>query len=85
MASDFAPRMGTLQAAKSLHVFMLWGIFRAPLSFYDATPIGRILSRFSKDLDSLDSTLPELISDGIYCFFEVTNTTNNFHSFFLTN
>lgn len=69
-------------AAKSLHAFMLYAMFRAPLMFYEQTPIGRVLSRFSKDLDSLDTTLPELISDGIYCFFEVTNTTNNLHSYF---
>jgi ATP-binding cassette subfamily C (CFTR/MRP) protein 1 len=54
---------------------MLESIVRAPLLFFDTTPIGRLLSRFSKDIDILDVQLPELISDGVYCFFEVTKTT----------
>lgn len=77
MACDLAPRLGTLKAAVSLHALMLWAVCRAPLLFFDTTPIGRVLSRFSKDIDALDATLPELISDGIYCFFEVTNLSIN--------
>lgn len=73
MACDLAPRLGTLKAATMLHAIMLWAIARAPLLFFDKTPIGRVLNLFSKDVDALDVTLPELISDGIYCFFEVTN------------
>ncbi|CAH1707315.1 unnamed protein product [Chironomus riparius] len=72
--TDLAPRLGTLKASTLLHSVMLWAISRAPLIFYDVTPIGRLLSRFSKDVDVLDVTLPELISDGIYCLFEVMAT-----------
>lgn len=71
---DLAPRLGTLKASKLLHGIMLWAIVRAPLTFFDTTPIGRLLSRFSNDLHALDMKLPELISDGVYCFFEVTNS-----------
>lgn len=77
IACDLSPRLGTLKAAKFLHAFMLWAIFRAPLLFFDTTPVGRVLSRFSKDIDALDVALPELISDGIYCFFEVTKISFN--------
>ncbi len=43
--------IGTLNAAMKLHEKMLSGIMRSPMSFFDTTPLGRILNRFSKDID----------------------------------
>lgn len=63
--------MGCLLAAYKLHKSLLLGVLRAPLSFYDQTPVGRILSRFSKDIDVIDTGLPESINWLIYCFHEV--------------
>jgi ABC-type multidrug transport system fused ATPase/permease subunit len=43
-----------------LHAKLLRGVLRAPVNLYfDVTPIGRILNRFSKDLDHVDQPLPE--------------------------
>lgn len=72
IACDLAPRLGTLKASSVLHNVLLWAIARAPLVFFDQTPIGRILSRFASDMDATDNKIPEIVSDGIYCFFEVT-------------
>lgn len=71
IALDIFPRLGCVFAAIKLHYALLNGISHAPISFFDQTPSGRILSRFSKDIDVLDTTMPELISDLAYCFFEV--------------
>ena len=48
----------TLDAATKLHDTMLMRIIKAPMSFFDTTPTGRMLNRFSKDIDILDTTIP---------------------------
>ncbi|XP_052124000.1 multidrug resistance-associated protein 1 [Frankliniella occidentalis] len=72
--SDVAPRLGAWFAAKAMHDVMLHGVVRAPLSFHDVTPQGRILSRFSKDVDVMDNLLPQQIADTLWCMFEVLST-----------
>ncbi|KAG0164899.1 hypothetical protein DFQ28_008804 [Apophysomyces sp. BC1034] len=49
---------GTLGASRKLYAELLHRVFRAPLRFYDITPVGRILNRFSKDFETIDSTIP---------------------------
>ena len=48
----------TLNAATKLHKTMLVRILRSPMSFFDTTPLGRILNRFSKDIDIVDNQIP---------------------------
>ncbi|CAI9092351.1 OLC1v1027558C4 [Oldenlandia corymbosa var. corymbosa] len=47
-----------LQSSKSLFLQLLNSLFRAPMSFYDSTPLGRILSRVSADLSIVDLDVP---------------------------
>ena len=49
--------LSTLQGAKTLHNNMLKNILRSPLAFFDTTPQGRIINRFGKDVDVLDTTM----------------------------
>ncbi|KAI8576230.1 hypothetical protein K450DRAFT_302879 [Umbelopsis ramanniana AG] len=49
---------GSLRASKVLYVELLRRVFRAPLRFFDTTPVGRILNRFSKDFETIDSSIP---------------------------
>ncbi|XP_046556239.1 multidrug resistance-associated protein 1-like [Haliotis rubra] len=48
----------SVHASRIVHSKMLGHVLRAPMSFFDTTPIGRILNRFSQDIDTLDNELP---------------------------
>ncbi|KAL9237368.1 hypothetical protein vseg_011925 [Gypsophila vaccaria] len=43
-----------MKSSKSLFSELLNSLFRAPMSFYDSTPLGRILSRVTADLNIVD-------------------------------
>ncbi|PHT87427.1 ABC transporter C family member 10 [Capsicum annuum] len=47
-----------LQSSNSLFSELLNSLFHAPMSFYDSTPLGRILSRVSSDLSIVDLDIP---------------------------
>ncbi|KAI7989714.1 ABC transporter C family member 10 [Camellia lanceoleosa] len=64
-----------LNASKSIFSKLKTSLFRAPMSFYDSTPLGRILSRVSFDLSVVDlelafkfGTTIGLTSDVIFIF-----------------
>nr|XP_037272969.1 canalicular multispecific organic anion transporter 1-like [Rhipicephalus microplus] len=48
----------------SLHRAMLDGVLRSPVSFFDASPRGRVLNRFAGDLDFVDA---ESFVSGLQC------------------
>lgn len=74
--ADLMPYLGCWRAAKILHALLLENVLKAPLQFFEVTPLGRILSRFSKDVDIMDTSLPTQASDVIYCAFEVMSVFN---------
>uniref|UniRef100_A0A671TK26 ATP binding cassette subfamily C member 12 n=1 Tax=Sparus aurata TaxID=8175 RepID=A0A671TK26_SPAAU len=48
----------TLHAACKFHDTMFKNIINSPMSFFDTTPTGRILNRFAKDQEEVDTVLP---------------------------
>ncbi|XP_045495078.1 multidrug resistance-associated protein 1 isoform X3 [Colias croceus] len=72
--ADLMPYLACWRAAKVLHELLLRNILKAPLQTFEVTPLGRILSRFSKDVDVVDTSLPSQLSDVMYCTFEVLGT-----------
>lgn len=49
-------------ASRSLHARMLQNILFLPVSFFDVTPIGRIVNRFSQDVATVDEDLAQAMS-----------------------
>ncbi|KAJ1344932.1 hypothetical protein BSLG_000447 [Batrachochytrium salamandrivorans] len=45
------------RAARVLHEGAITRIVRAPVLFFDTTPLGRVINRFSKDQDGIDNSL----------------------------
>lgn len=63
--------VGVLNAARLLHIDLLSNTLHSPVEFFDVTPVGRLLNRFSKDIDILDLALPETLRGWMYCFMGV--------------
>ncbi|XP_060564564.1 ATP-binding cassette sub-family C member 10-like isoform X2 [Ruditapes philippinarum] len=53
---------GGICAAQTIHRKLLSNILKAPVSFFDVTPIGRIVNRFSTDVFSIDDSLPFIMN-----------------------
>lgn len=62
-----------VRSAAQLHSRMLSCMIRAPMSFFDTTPIGRILNRFSKDIYTVDEVLPRAFQSYFRMFFLVVS------------
>jgi hypothetical protein len=67
---DLACSMGALsdsdlQASRKLHERMAIAIFRSPMSFFDVTPAGRILNRFSRYVSTT------FVLASYVCLFEI--------------
>ncbi|KAF8332583.1 P-loop containing nucleoside triphosphate hydrolase protein [Cantharellus anzutake] len=59
----------TFYSSVRLHQGAIERIMQAPMSFFDTTPLGRIMNRLSKDIDTLDNQL-----SGALRFFFITLT-----------
>jgi len=51
-----------VRSAKVLHDQMFAKVLRAPMSFFDTTPVGTILNRFSRDIFVIDEVLARVFS-----------------------
>ncbi|XP_038064145.1 multidrug resistance-associated protein 1-like [Patiria miniata] len=66
--------MGVLKASRSLYLRLLTNVLRSPMSFFDTTPTGRILNRFSKDTYTIDESIPFAVASFLRMFMLVVAT-----------
>ncbi|KAF8656809.1 hypothetical protein AX16_002359 [Volvariella volvacea WC 439] len=68
MGATFA--MLTYFASQRLHRAAIHRVMHAPMSFFETTPLGRIMNRFSKDIDTIDN----LLGDSLRMFAGTTSS-----------
>jgi len=59
-ASSLQWMFGAIRASTKMHANLVHHILHAPMRFLDKTPTGRILGRFTKDMNSIDATVVDL-------------------------
>ncbi|XP_056008627.1 ATP-binding cassette sub-family C member 3-like [Ostrea edulis] len=57
----------TIGASRALHANLLHTTVRCPISVFDTTPSGRIINRFSQDMEVVDTMLPLNLENLIFC------------------
>jgi len=60
-----------LNTSTGLHENILKSVLSSPIAFFDVTPVGRILNRFSTDMQVVDDDLLQTISQGLNGFAQV--------------
>jgi len=61
----------SLKVAKTAHNHILKLVLQSPINlFFDVTPVGKILNRFTKDLQCLDNVLCFNVGSFFACFYQ---------------
>uniref|UniRef100_A0A6I8NAR9 ATP binding cassette subfamily C member 3 n=1 Tax=Ornithorhynchus anatinus TaxID=9258 RepID=A0A6I8NAR9_ORNAN len=74
MMSSLTLALGGIRAARTLHAQLLANKMRTPQAFYDTTPLGRIINRFSKDVYVIDEVIPPTVLMFLGTFFSSVST-----------
>lgn len=68
---SMAVSIGGIFASRRLHLDLLHNVLRSPISFFERTPSGNLVNRFSKELDTVDSMIPQVIKMFMGSLFNV--------------
>jgi len=63
--------LGSITAARRLHESLLSIVLRLPMSFFDSQPTGRLLNRFTKDTEFVDTAIYQSVSSFLSCAVSV--------------
>ena len=62
---------GSLRASAKLHTRLLESVTRAKLQFFDTTPLGQLMNRFSKDIEAIDQDVAPVALGVLGCLFSL--------------
>lgn len=65
---------GSLTASRRLHNRLVQSVMRAKFKFFDVTPLGQLMNRFSKDLEAVDQDIAPTAIGVIACALSVVVT-----------
>ncbi|USW51695.1 Putative AAA+ ATPase domain, ABC transporter type 1, transmembrane domain-containing protein [Septoria linicola] len=62
---------GSLAASKRIHRELMERVTHAKFRFFDATPLGQIMNRFSKDIEAVDQEIAPVAVGVVHCLFSI--------------
>ena len=62
-----------IRTSRRIHNAMLNSVVRSGVRFFEATPTGRILNRFTRDIDATEGSIPESIRELIFSLLAMTS------------
>ncbi|KAM7148297.1 multidrug resistance-associated protein 1 isoform 3-T3 [Molossus nigricans] len=68
---SMAVSIGGIFASRRLHLDLLHNVLWSPMSFFERTPSGNLVNRFSKEMDTVDSMIPQVIKMFMGSLFNV--------------
>ncbi|KAK2566616.1 Multidrug resistance-associated protein 1 [Acropora cervicornis] len=74
LMSSLCLALGSKIASRHLHKSILVNVMHLPMSFFESTPLGRIVNRFSKDISTIDDKVPMSLASFLRTFCTVVGT-----------
>jgi len=74
MISQISCQYRAAAASEKLHHSLLDKTMHAPMNFFETTPTGRILNRFTSDLDVVDAKIPQQLKAFLSCITMIIGT-----------
>ena len=74
MGSQAGCQLRAVEASRKIHHSLLEKTMHAPMSFFETTPTGRTLNRFSSDLNIIDGKIPRQLKNFLSCLSIILST-----------
>ena len=68
---EFILFLGSLHASKLIHDTLIERVCRAKFRFFDSTPLGQIMNRFSKDIENVDQEMAPTAVGVVHCLASI--------------